>query len=218
MRSPALRGPPRTAGGIIIHCEQLPRGFGGLWARGGGCALPHRQAAAASHLLPFSPFPTSPPSSPLGLAASLAAAANDTFVARPVPVLPPTKLPQSFVPEPNPIVLTDTSAKPEDAKALDYAVQNCDAVVVCFDPKRAQTLDSVRTTWYPRIQKLNPDIPIILACCKADRLSDRDGPSIREVRHVGGLRLSVCGKAGEGDRARPVHRIAFVQHACSHEA
>ncbi|KXZ41088.1 hypothetical protein GPECTOR_823g54 [Gonium pectorale] len=115
-----------------------------------------------------------------GKTSLISTAANDTFDARPVPTLPPTKLPLDFTPEKVPILLTDTSAKPEDARALDAVIRESDAVVVCFDPKKPVTLESVRTTWYPRVQKLNPDIPIILACCKADRLTDRDSPSVRE--------------------------------------
>jgi Ras family protein T1 len=113
---------------------------------------------------------------------TLPAAANDTFDARPVPTLPPTKLPLDFTPERVPILLTDTSANPEDARALDAVIRESDAVVVCFDPRKPVTLESVRTTWYPRVQAVNPDIPIILACCKADRLTERDSPSVREVR------------------------------------
>ncbi|EFJ45963.1 hypothetical protein VOLCADRAFT_118238, partial [Volvox carteri f. nagariensis] len=107
-------------------------------------------------------------------------AANDTFDARPVPTLPPTKLPLDFTPERIPILLTDTSAKPEDTRALEAVIRESDAVVVCFDPRKPATLESVRTSWYPRVQAVNPDIPIILACCKADRLSDRDPQTVRE--------------------------------------
>lgn len=113
--------------------------------------------------------------------AVLPAAANDTFDARPVPTLPPTRLPLDFTPERVPILLTDTSAKPEDARALDAVVRESDAVVVCFDPRKPATLESVRTTWYPRVQAANPDIPIILACCKSDRLPERDSNGVREV-------------------------------------
>ncbi|PNH00189.1 Mitochondrial Rho GTPase 2, partial [Tetrabaena socialis] len=115
-----------------------------------------------------------------GKTSLISTAANDTFDARPVPTLPPTKLPLDFTPERVPILLTDTSAKPEDARTLDAVIRESDAVVVCFDPKKPATLDSVRNTWYPRVQKLNPDIPIILACCKADRLLDPASPCIRE--------------------------------------
>jgi hypothetical protein len=123
-----------------------------------------------------------PPASPSAIPALPPAAANDTFDARPVPTLPPTRLPLDFTPERVPILLTDTSAKPEDGRALDTVVRESDAVVICFDPKKPATLENVRTTWYPRVQALNPDIPIVLACCKADRLAERDSPAIREVR------------------------------------
>ncbi|GIL52371.1 hypothetical protein Vafri_8260 [Volvox africanus] len=115
-----------------------------------------------------------------GKTSLISTAANDTFDARPVPTLPPTKLPLDFTPERIPILLTDTSAKPEDARALEAVIRESDAVVVCFDPRKPATLESVRTSWYPRVQAVNPDIPIILACCKADRLSDRDPQTVRE--------------------------------------
>lgn len=145
---------------------------------------------------------------PLTLPLGPRAAANDTFDARPVPTLPPTKLPLDFTPEKVPILLTDTSAKPEDARALDAVVRESDAVVVCFDPKKPSTLESVRTVWYPRVQALNTDIPIILACCKADRLSDRDSPSIREVRR--NRREGWCGGSrGRGRGQRCFYRRAY---------
>lgn len=35
---------------------------------------------------------------------------------------------------------------------------------------------------YPRIQRLNPHVPIILSCSKADKLAERDVEAVKEVR------------------------------------
>lgn len=67
-------------------------------------------------------------------------------------------------------------------QVVDLVIQNSDVVVVCFDATRQSTLDSIRGSWYPHIQRLNPDVPVIMACCKADRLGDeREVSLLREV-------------------------------------
>jgi len=79
------------------------------------------------------------------------------------------------------MVVTDTSSRPEDQQVVDLVLQTSDVVVVCFDATRQPTLDSIRSSWYPRIQRLNPDVPVIMACCKADRLGDeREVAMLRE--------------------------------------
>jgi Ras family protein T1 len=68
-------------------------------------------------------------------------------------------------------------------QVVDMALRQADVVVVCFDATKQATLDSVRASWYPRIQRLNPDVPVIMACCKADKLSEeREVAMLREVR------------------------------------
>ena len=123
-----------------------------------------------------------------GKTSLISTAANDTFDVRPPPVLPSVRLPREFSPDHVPILLTDTSSNPEDAAALDLAVQQADAVVICFDALRHATLDNIRSVWSPRVQQLNPDVPVILACCKADLLEELAGGmevrQIREVRHA----------------------------------
>ena len=55
---------------------------------------------------------------------------------------------------------------------------------------------------HPRVQALKPDIPVILACCKADLMDDghelREVAQIREVRRKGALR-SPEGPRSEAD-------------------
>ncbi|GAX79606.1 hypothetical protein CEUSTIGMA_g7047.t1 [Chlamydomonas eustigma] len=117
-----------------------------------------------------------------GKTSLISTAANDTFDVRPPPVLPPVRLPPEFSPDHVAMLLTDTSSSPEDATALDLSVQSADAVVICFDALRHATLDSIRTYWYPRVQQLKPDVPVILACCKADLLEG--APEGREVQLI----------------------------------
>ena len=110
-----------------------------------------------------------------GKTSLICTAANDTFDSRPPPVLPPTRLHPEFTPDHTPMLITDTSSRPEDQAAVDCVIMQADVVVVCFDATRHATLESVRTMWYPRIQRLSPDVPVILACCKADLLGgDKD--------------------------------------------
>lgn len=118
-----------------------------------------------------------------GKTSLISTAATDTFEVRPPPVLPPTRLPAEFTPDHTSMQLSDTSSRPEDQKVTDVVIQQSDAAVICFDAKRPGTLESVRTVWYPRVQRLNPNIPVILACCKADRLDEeRDLEGLKEVR------------------------------------
>eukprot|EP00798_Chlamydomonas_sp_ICE-L_P032469 gene32469-17870_t len=116
-----------------------------------------------------------------GKTSLISTAANDTFDVRPPPVLPPTKLPPEFNQDQTPMLITDTSSRPEDVPVADIVIQQADVVVVCFDPKRHSTLDSIRSIWYPRIQQLKPDMPVIIACCKADTIQEeREQLQLRE--------------------------------------
>uniref|UniRef100_A0A7R9VF32 EF-hand domain-containing protein n=1 Tax=Chlamydomonas euryale TaxID=1486919 RepID=A0A7R9VF32_9CHLO len=118
-----------------------------------------------------------------GKTSLISTAANDTFDERPPPVLPPVRLPRDFSPDGVPMLITDTSSRPEDSAAVELAILHADAIVVCFDARRQATLDSIRTDWYPRVQAVKPDVPVILACCKSDLLADtQDGHEIQAIR------------------------------------
>lgn len=82
-----------------------------------------------------------------GKTSLISTAANDTFDARPPPVLPTVRLPRDFTPENVPMLVTDTSSRPEDAQALDQAVLHADAVVICFDARSQASLDNIRSVW-----------------------------------------------------------------------
>lgn len=77
-----------------------------------------------------------------GKTSLISTAANDTFDARPPPVLPPVRLPREFSPDMVPMLITDTSSRPEDSMALDQAVQQADVAVICFDARRQGQLRS----------------------------------------------------------------------------
>lgn len=62
----------------------------------------------------------------------------------------------------------------------------CSSRPPCTHPHRQSTLDNIRAVWYPRVQSLKPDIPVVLACCKADLLEEsQDGREIQQIREVG---------------------------------
>lgn len=134
-----------------------------------------------------------------GKSSLISSAANDTFDARPPPVLPPVRLPRDFSPDGVPMLVTDTSSRPEDAAATELAVLHADVVVVCFDAQRLSSLDSVRSVWYPRVQRAKPDVPVILACCKSDLLQDpQDGQEIQAIREVGAIVLHMTNREQVG--------------------
>lgn len=59
----------------------------------------------------------------VGKTSLITAAATETFPDHPPPVLPPAKLPADTTPEGVPVVITDTSSRPEDKQALELACQ-----------------------------------------------------------------------------------------------
>ncbi|KAF5841405.1 P-loop containing nucleoside triphosphate hydrolase protein [Dunaliella salina] len=94
----------------------------------------------------------------------ISTACKGVFDGRPVPVLPPARLPSDFTSSLVPMVVTDTSSRPEDQAVVDLVLQTSDVIVVCFDATRQPTLDSIRNFWYTRTQRLNPDAPMVLSC------------------------------------------------------
>lgn len=88
-------------------------------------------------------------------------------------------------------------------QVTDLVLQSSDVVVVCFDATRQASLDAVRGHWYARIQALNTGVPVIMACCKADRLGDeREVNLLREVR---GARSFLNTQVGsDGSSADPI--------------
>ena len=69
----------------------------------------------------------------VGKTSLITAAATESFPDYPPPVLPPTKLPADATPEGVPILITDTSSRPEDRQALEQACLAADVIVLVFD-------------------------------------------------------------------------------------
>lgn len=59
----------------------------------------------------------------VGKTSLITAAATETFPDHPPPVLPPAKLPADTTPEGVPVIITDTSSRPEDKQSLELACQ-----------------------------------------------------------------------------------------------
>jgi Ras family protein T1 len=118
-----------------------------------------------------------------GKSSLVTSASADLFDAHVPPVLPPTLMEAPL--DQQPYIIIDTSSSPGGAAAVDHAVASADAVVICFDATRLETLDSIRHDWYPRISRIKPDIPVVLACCKADLLgSDQSKKTEEEVEMI----------------------------------
>lgn len=118
-----------------------------------------------------------------GKTSLITSAAQEVFSERPVPVLPPTRFPADFagLSEPVDLIAYDTSSRPEDTQAVDETVKAADVVVLCFDAQRKVTMERLRTEWLPRITRLRPGAPIIIACCKDDSEGSVPMEHIREV-------------------------------------
>jgi Ras family protein T1 len=118
----------------------------------------------------------------VGKTSLITAAATETFPDEPPPVLPPARLPAETTPEGVPVVITDTSSKPEDKQALALACQEANVIVLCFSMDRPQTLGRVSSYWMPELRRLGVNVPIMLVGCKSDvRPAD---PSLHQVLHT----------------------------------
>jgi GTPase SAR1 family protein len=120
-----------------------------------------------------------------GKTSLITSAVSETFSRRPPPTLPETRIPANKFPENVAMMITDTSSRPEDKVLVEEAIGRADAVALCFDPQRRDTLHRVRSYWLPQLQKLNALAPILLVCCKVDDSGGgQQNEFIREVRHA----------------------------------
>ncbi|KAL4436835.1 hypothetical protein ABPG75_003974 [Micractinium tetrahymenae] len=110
----------------------------------------------------------------VGKTSLITAAATETFPDHPPPVLPPARLPADTTPEGVPVVITDTSSRPEDKQALELACQEASVIVLCFSMDRPATLRRVSSYWMPELRRLGVHVPVMLVGCKSDvRPADR---------------------------------------------
>jgi GTPase SAR1 family protein len=103
-----------------------------------------------------------------GKTSLITAAATETFPDRPPPVLPPAQLPADTTPEGVPVVITDTSSRPEDKQGLERACQDASVVVLCFSMENPATLRRVPTYWMPELRRMGITAPVVLVGCKSD--------------------------------------------------
>ena len=104
----------------------------------------------------------------VGKTSLITAATTETFPERPPPVLPPARLPAEATSESVPVVVTDTSSRPEDKQALEAACQEASVIVLCFSMDKPQTLRRVSSHWLPELKRLGVAVPVILVGCKSD--------------------------------------------------
>jgi len=104
----------------------------------------------------------------VGKTSLISAAATETFPDSPPPVLPPAKLPPDTTPEGVPVVITDTSTRPEDREALEAACRQASVIVLCFRMERLESLRRISSYWMPELKRLNVRVPVLLVGCKSD--------------------------------------------------
>lgn len=116
----------------------------------------------------------------VGKTSLITAAATETFPDRPPPVLPPARLPADTTPEAVPVVITDTSSRPEDRQAMELACQEASVIVLCFAMDKPATLRRISSFWMPELRRLGITTPVVLVGCRSDaRPADQ---SLHQVR------------------------------------
>ena len=104
----------------------------------------------------------------VGKTSLITAASTETFPEHPPPVLPPSRLPGDTTPEGVPVVIVDTSSRPEDKQALESTCREASVIVLCFSMDKPQTLRRVSSHWLPELRRLGISVPVILVGCKSD--------------------------------------------------
>ncbi|EFN55684.1 hypothetical protein CHLNCDRAFT_133936 [Chlorella variabilis] len=104
----------------------------------------------------------------VGKTSLITAAATETFPDHPPPVLPPARLPADTTPEGVPVVITDTSSRPEDKQSLELSCQEASVIVLCFSADRPGTLRRISSYWMPELRRLGVHVPVMLVGCKSD--------------------------------------------------
>lgn len=106
-----------------------------------------------------------------GKTSLITAAATDCFSDTPPPLLPPTRIPGESNPDNVPLLVLDTSSRPEDRPALESTLKRADVLVLTFDLARPDTLERCGNHWMNELQQLGVQVPVILVGCKSDQRS-----------------------------------------------
>ncbi|BDA51482.1 mitochondrial Rho GTPase 2 [Coccomyxa sp. Obi] len=106
--------------------------------------------------------------SQVGKTSLITAAATESFPDNPPPVLPPTRIGADATSEGVPLIITDTSSRPEDKPALEVACLNSDVIILAYDTGNPRTLKRITEVWVPELQRLGVKVPLLLVGCKSD--------------------------------------------------
>lgn len=69
----------------------------------------------------------------VGKTSLITTAATESCPDHPPPLLPPTKLPPEATVENRPVLVTDTSSRPEDRQSLNVSCCKADVIILLFD-------------------------------------------------------------------------------------
>lgn len=100
----------------------------------------------------------------------------------------------------------DTSGSSYYDNVRPLAYPDCDAVLICFDISRPETLDSITKKWQVEAQEYCPNAKLVLVGCKLDMRTD-----VSTLRELSKQRLIPVTHEQGSLRARELGAVAYVE-------
>ncbi|XP_016305606.1 rho-related GTP-binding protein RhoN-like [Sinocyclocheilus anshuiensis] len=100
----------------------------------------------------------------------------------------------------------DTSGSSYYDNVRPLAYPDCDAVLICFDISRPETLESIPKKWQVEAQEYCPSAKLVLVGCKLDMRTD-----VSTLRELSKQRLIPVTHELGSSRARELGAVAYVE-------
>ncbi|XP_060795260.1 rho-related GTP-binding protein RhoN-like [Neoarius graeffei] len=100
----------------------------------------------------------------------------------------------------------DTSGSPYYDNVRPLAYPDSDAVLICFDISRPETLDNVLKKWQGETQEYCPNAKVVLVGCKLDMRTD-----LNTLRELSKLRLIPVTHEQGSSLARQIGAVAYAE-------
>ncbi|CAB1312220.1 unnamed protein product [Coregonus sp. 'balchen'] len=88
------------------------------------------------------------------------------------------------------------------------AYPDADAVLICFDISRPETLDSVLKKWQGETQEFCPNAKVVLVGCKLDMRTDLNGTTL--ARQIGAVAYTECTSKYSENSVRDVFHVTTL--------